>query len=86
MVRTFSGQRLTWRFAAIGGTLEVGGLVAFTVAARDNAAVASVVSSQFAIVTALGGFLLWGEGLRRLQIAGVAVVLAGVALLAVIQA
>ncbi len=82
------GMRLarpTWRFAAVGGALEVGGLVAFVVAARDNAAVASVVSSQFAIVTALGAFLLWGEGLRRLQLVGVGVVLVGVALLAVIQ-
>jgi multidrug transporter EmrE-like cation transporter len=36
-------------------------------------------------VTALGAFLLWGEGLRRLQLVGVGVVLVGVALLAVIQ-
>jgi drug/metabolite transporter (DMT)-like permease len=79
-------ERRVWSFAAVGGTLELGGLVSFVIAARDNTAVASVMASQFAIVTALGGFLLWGERLGRLQVVGVAVVLLAVAVLTALQA
>jgi drug/metabolite transporter (DMT)-like permease len=78
--------RRLWPYAAVGGTIEVSGLIAFVVAARDDAAIAAVMSSQFAIVTVLGGYLLWGERIGRLQVVGVAVVLAGVATLTVLQA
>ena len=83
------GMRLprpVWPLAAVGGALEVSGLVAFVVAARDDAAIAAVMSSQFAIVTALGGYLLWDEKIGRVQVAGVALVLAGVAGLTLVQA
>ena len=69
----------------VGGTLEVSGLIAFVVAARDSAAIAAVMSSQFAIVTAIGGVVLWREHLTRAQIAGIAVVALGVAGLAIVQ-
>jgi len=88
-VALWGGMRLprpVWPLAAVGGALEVSGLVAFVVAARDDAAVAAVMSSQFAIVTALGGYLLWGERIGRVQVAGVALVLAGVAGLTLLRA
>jgi drug/metabolite transporter (DMT)-like permease len=77
--------RPVWPLAAVGGALEVSGLVAFVVAARDDAAIAAVMASQFAIVTALGGYLLWGEKIGRVQVAGVCLVLAGVAGLTLVQ-
>ncbi len=78
--------RPVWPLAAVGGALEVSGLVAFVIAARDDAAIAAVMSSQFAIVTAIGGYLLWDERIGRIQVAGVALVLAGVAGLTLLQA
>jgi drug/metabolite transporter (DMT)-like permease len=59
---------------------------ALGIAARDEAAVAAVMSSQFAIVTALGGYLLWGERIGRQQVLGVGLVLGGVAGLTLLQA
>ena len=46
----------------------------YVVAATTGIAVAAVLSSQFAGIAAIGGFLLFGERLRRLQVAGVVIV------------
>jgi drug/metabolite transporter (DMT)-like permease len=86
LTRGMRVPRPLWPLVAVGGTLEVSGLIAFVVAARDSAAIAAVMASQFAIVTAVGGVVLWREHLTRVQIAGIAVVAAGVAGLAVLQA
>ncbi len=79
LLRGLRVPRPLWPLVAVGGTLEVAGLIAFVVAARDSAAIAAVMSSQFAIVTAVGGVVLWREYLTRVQIAGIAVVALGVA-------
>jgi drug/metabolite transporter (DMT)-like permease len=68
------------------GLAEVVGVVTFAVAARDSAAIASVIASQFAGIAAIAAFLLFRERLSRIQVAGVVVIAGGVALLAALRA
>jgi drug/metabolite transporter (DMT)-like permease len=65
------------------GICEVVGFVSFAIGARDAIGVASVMGSQFAAFAAVGAFLLFGERLRKMQLAGVATIVVGVALLTV---
>jgi drug/metabolite transporter (DMT)-like permease len=62
------------------------GFFSYTAGARHGIAIAAVLSSQFAALTALGGYLLFGERLGRIGLAGVALVICGVALLSGLQA
>jgi len=64
------------------GLAEVLGFVFYAFAARHSVAVAAVLGSQFAAVAAVTAFVLLRERLTRLQLAGVALILAGVAGLA----
>jgi drug/metabolite transporter (DMT)-like permease len=68
------------------GICEVLGFYAFTAGARHGIAVAAVLSSQFAVLAALAGYLLFHERLSRTQLTGVATVVAGVAVLSALQA
>ena len=68
------------------GLLEVAGLVAFTIGARDGIAVAAVLGSQFAAIATVAAFFLFRERLARIQIVGVAVIAVGVAVLTALQA
>jgi drug/metabolite transporter (DMT)-like permease len=68
------------------GCAEVAGIATFSLGARESAAVTSVIASQFAGIAALVAFLLFGERLGRLQVAGVIVIAIGVAALAATQA
>jgi drug/metabolite transporter (DMT)-like permease len=68
------------------GLLEVAGLVAFTIGARDGIAVAAVLGSQFAAIATVAAFFLFRERLARVQIVGVAVIAVGVAVLTALQA
>jgi multidrug transporter EmrE-like cation transporter len=70
----------------VSGLLEVFGGGIYVVAASHDVAVAAVVSSQFAALAAIGGFLLFGERLQRLQVIGVGVIVVGVTALAALQA
>jgi len=63
---------------AISGTAEVLGFFAYTLGARHGVAVTSVVASQFAPLAALAAFVLFGERLSRLQVAGVLLLVVGV--------
>ncbi len=67
------------------GVLEVVGTAAYTIGAQDAIAVAAVVSGQFAAIAAIGGFLLFGERLHRVQVAGASLIVIGVAVLTVIR-
>ena len=49
-------------------------------------AVAAVLASQFAAISAVVAFALFGERLARVQVAGVAAIVAGVAVLSALQA
>jgi drug/metabolite transporter (DMT)-like permease len=70
----------------IAGLLEALGSGVYVVAASADIAVAAVLSSQFAAIAALGGFLLFGERLQRVQVAGVVLIAIGVTALAAAQA
>jgi drug/metabolite transporter (DMT)-like permease len=68
------------------GLCEVLGFVSFTLGARDGIAVAAVLASQFAAIAAIAAYVLFGERLARIQLAGVAAIVAGVAVLTALQA
>jgi drug/metabolite transporter (DMT)-like permease len=81
--------RLTRRAAPlvlVAGLCEVLGFVSFSLGARHEIAVAAVLASQFAAVAAVAAYVLFGERLARIQVAGVAAIVAGVAVLSALQA
>lgn len=80
--------RLTRRAAplvVVSGVLEALGTVLFVIAAQDGIATAAVLASQFAAIAAVGGFLLFGERLARVQVVGIVVIAIGVAVLAFLR-
>ncbi len=68
------------------GVAEVVGFFLFTFGARHNIAVAAVLSSQFAVFSALAGYVLFKERLGRIQLLGVGLVVVGVAVLSALRA
>lgn len=72
-------------FVAAVGVSEVLGNAAFTVAARDSIAIASVIASQFATISAIMAFLLFRERLGRLQVTGVALLVVSITALTIVQ-
>ena len=66
------------------GVLEVLGFVCYAFGARDSVAVAAVLGSQFAAVASVTAYLFLRERLTRLQLAGVVLILAGVAALTLV--
>jgi drug/metabolite transporter (DMT)-like permease len=68
------------------GLLEVVGFVSFVLGARHGIAITSVLGSQFAALATFGAFVLFGERLHRIQIAGIAAILVGVASLTLLRA
>ena len=67
------------------GVLEVLGLVAYNVGARDGIAITAVISSQFAAFAAVTAFFLFRERLVWVQVTGVVVIALGVAVLTGLQ-
>jgi drug/metabolite transporter (DMT)-like permease len=70
----------------IVGIAEIVGVAVYALGARDSIAIAAVMSSQFGAIAAVVSVVLFGEKLRRWQVAGVGVIAVGVALLAAITA
>jgi drug/metabolite transporter (DMT)-like permease len=70
----------------VAGAFEVLGFALYAFGARHGIAVSAVLSSQFAAIAAIAAYALFGERLSRLQIAGVATIVAGVGVLSGIQA
>ena len=70
----------------VTGIAEVLGFYAYTAGARHGIAVAAVLSSQFGTLAALLGFAFLHERLSRVQVCGVLVTVAGVAVLSSLQA
>jgi drug/metabolite transporter (DMT)-like permease len=69
------------------GLADTAAFTSYVLAAnRGGVAVPAVISSQFAAVSVLIGVVLMGERLSRLQLGGVAGILAGVALVTAVQA
>ena len=73
-------------FVVASGLCEVLGFAYYTVGAQHGIAIAAVLSSQFAAIAAVGAYLIFSERLARHQVAGVAAILVGVAVLSVLQA
>ena len=73
-------------FVVASGLAEVGGFTSYAVGARHGIAIAAVLASQFAALAALGAYALFHERLSRTQLAGVAAIAAGVAVLSALQA
>jgi uncharacterized membrane protein len=70
----------------LSGVAEVSGFAFLTLGARHDIAIAAVLSSQFAAVAAVGGYVLFGERLGLVQRLGTVVIIAGVATLTALQA
>jgi len=66
------------------GLAEVLGFVCFSVGSRSSTAVAAVLGSQFAVVASVIAYFYLRERLTRLQLAGVVVIVVGVAALTVV--
>ena len=84
-----SRLRLTGRAVPLvvtSGLCEVGGFVLFGVGARHGIAITAVLGSQFAALSALVAYAFFRERLAKLQVAGVAAILVGVAILSGLQA
>jgi len=86
VTRRFRLTRNALPLVVLAGILEVFGGAIYIVAASEGVAVAAVLSSQFAAIAAVGGFLLFGERLQRLQLVGVVVIAIGITALAALQA
>jgi drug/metabolite transporter (DMT)-like permease len=81
--------RLTRRafpLVVLSGLAEVAGFACLTLGARHGIAIAAVLASQFAAVAAVGGYVLFGERLGRVQQLGALVIIAGVTVLAAVRA
>ena len=68
-------------FLVASGLAEVAGFFSYTWGSRHGLAIAAVLSSQFAVVALAVSYVLFGERLSRVQLAGVACVVIGVAAL-----
>ena len=70
----------------ISGVGEMLGSMASAWGARQSIAIVAVLGSQFAAITAVVAFLLFGERLSRFQVIGVVLVVLGVTALGAAQA
>lgn len=73
-------------FVLASSVCEIVGLAFFLVAAREGIAVAAILGSQFAALAAVAAYFLFGERLRRIQVAGVVAIVVGVSVLTGLQA
>lgn len=68
-----------------GGLGEVAGFASYAVGARHGLAVSAVLTSQFGGIAAVIAYFLLRERLRRVQVAGILLIVAGVAILSALQ-
>jgi drug/metabolite transporter (DMT)-like permease len=68
-------------FILLTGLAEITGLTSFSVGARQDIAVTSVLGSMFAPMAAIAAFVLFRERLAPRQVAGIGLVVVGIALL-----
>lgn len=72
-------RRLTLALAG-GGLLQCASIVTFAVGARHSIAVTGIVAGQSGMMAALAGFIWFSERLSRLQLAGIAAIGLGIAM------
>jgi drug/metabolite transporter (DMT)-like permease len=82
LMRRLEISRKALPLVVISGLAEVVGFASYVLGARVSVAIASVLASQFALIGALMAFVLFRERLGKLQILGVAILVTGVAGLA----
>jgi drug/metabolite transporter (DMT)-like permease len=75
-------DRAAWKWLVAFGLVDTGGYLVYVYAARADTAIAPVAASQYAALAAIGAVLLLRERLSRLQLGGVVMLLAGIALIA----
>ena len=80
--RRLSLSRSALPLVAFTGLAEVLGFVCYAIGARHSVAIAAVLGSQFAAVASVAAYVFLRERLTRLQLAGVVLIVAGVAALA----
>jgi drug/metabolite transporter (DMT)-like permease len=78
--------RVALPLVVIAGVGEVLGSMLSAWGSRESIAITAVMGSQFAAFAAVAAYFLFGERLGRLQVAGVALIVAGVTVLAVATA
>lgn len=78
--------RVALPFILLTGLVEVAGLAFFSAGAREDIALTSVLASMFAPLAAVMAFVLFRERLARRQIAGIVLVVVGIAILGVLAA
>ena len=76
----------TPRLLIVSGLGEVLGFYSYALGARHGIAVAAVLSSQFAVLAVMVGYVLFKERLARVQLLGVIVVVVGVTVLSALRA
>ena len=79
-------ERRAVPLVVFSGLCEVGGFASYAEGSRHGIAIAAVLASQFATLTALAAFVLFRERLARLQLAGIALVALSVGVLSALQA
>jgi drug/metabolite transporter (DMT)-like permease len=85
-MRRLALPRAVVPFVVVAGVCEVIGFASYTAGAQHGIAIAAVLSSQFAAVAAVAAYFAFRERLARHQVAGVAAIIAGVAVLSALQA
>ena len=78
-------SRVALPFLVAGGLGEVVGLALYEVGARHSLAISAVLSSQFGGIAAVIAYFLFRERLRRVQVAGIVLIVVGVAVLSALQ-
>lgn len=79
--RTLKLTRPAVPLVVASGLCEVGGFASYAIGARHGIAISAVLASQFAAFAAVAAYFLFRERLTRLQVLGVAAIVAGVAVL-----
>lgn len=74
-------ERAAIPFVVVAGILEIVGFAAFMIGAQADIAVTSILSSMFAPIAAVAAFILFRERLAGRQVAGIVLVVTGIALL-----
>lgn len=78
-------MRRVFPLVVASGTCEVLGFYAYIWGSRHGIAVAAVLASQFASFSVFASYVVFRERLARPQLAGVAIVVVGVAVLSALQ-
>ena len=86
LARRLTLSRSAAPLVVIASIAEVVGFGSFAIGAREAVAISAVLVSQFAAVSLVLAFLLFGERISRLQLLGIVLVMAGVAAVTVLRA